>query len=419
MSNPLENTKILLGVTGSIAAYKAADLASKLTQHGAQVTTILTKAATEFVSPLTFQSVTGQPAYTDQDLWGAQAHVLHVGLAHETDLLLIAPATAQTMAKLAAGSADDLISLTALALGTEADSPPLVIAPAMDAGMFSHAATQANVRLLQDRDVIFIGPEEGHLASGLVSKGRMSEPSDILSFVQSIFARHGPLSGKHIVVTAGATQEPLDPVRYLTNRSSGKQGFALAQAASDAGAQVSLISGPSNLKPPAGSEFISVRTAEEMLAATREACSSADALLMAAAVADFRPIQTSAQKIKKSAGTPILELEPNPDILENVNQQRQATGSPKIVVGFAAESQDLLENAQRKLAAKGLDLIAANDISASDAGFAVDTNRVTLIFADGSQEQLPRMSKLEVAEFIVGRITPVLKQPAEIPHENQ
>lgn len=409
-NNPLANAKILLGVTGSIAAYKAADLASKLTQQGAVVTTVLTNAATKFISPITFQSVTGQPAYTDADLWGAQAHVLHVGLAHETDLLLIAPATAQTMAKLAQGSADDLLSLTALALGSHDESPPMVIAPAMDAGMFGHAATQANVRTLKERGAIFIGPEEGHLASGLVARGRMSEPADILEFVRSQFAASGPLRGKHIVVTAGATQEPLDPVRYLTNRSTGKQGFALAQAARDAGARVTLISGPTHLKSPAGVQLISVRTAEEMLAATLKACTRADALLKAAAVADFRPLQASNQKLKKDAGTPALELSPNPDILAEVNQQRQSTGSPTIVVGFAAESQDLLENAQAKLDRKNLDLIAANDIRAVDAGFAVDSNRVTLIFADGRQEPLPLMSKTQVAETIIERITPLLVQ---------
>ncbi len=407
-NNPLENSRILLGVTGSIAAYKAADLASKLTQSGAIVKVIMTEAATKFISPLSFQSVTGQPAYTDSDLWGAQAHVLHVGLAHEAELLLIAPTTAQTMAKLASGSADDLLSLTALALGTGDGIPPLVIAPAMDAGMFSHAATQENVRILKERGVIFIGPEEGHLASGLVAKGRMSEPSDILSFVRTLLARHGPLAGKHIVVTAGATQEPLDPVRYLTNRSSGKQGYALAQSASDSGANVTLISGPSNLTPPAEIEFISVQTAEEMLAATLETCKNADALLMAAAVADFRPSQTRSHKIKKSTGAPTIELTSNADILKRINEQRQTTGSPKVMVGFAAESQDLLENAQAKLKAKNLDLIAANNISSQDAGFAVDTNRVTLIYADDNHEELPLMSKSDVAKVIIARITPLL-----------
>jgi phosphopantothenoylcysteine decarboxylase / phosphopantothenate---cysteine ligase len=408
IKNPLENAKILLGVTGSIAAYKAADLASKLAQNGAQVTAILTHAATQFVSALTFQSVTSQPAYTDADLWGNQAHVLHVGLAHNTDLLLIAPATAQTMAKLANGNADDLISLTALALGSAEDVPPLAIAPAMDAGMFTHAATQANLAVLNQRGAAIIGPEEGHLASGLVAKGRMSEPGDILSFVRFLLAQRGPLNKCRVVVTAGATQEPLDPVRYLSNRSSGKQGFALAQAASDAGAMVTLISGPSNLIPPAGIEYAQVRTASEMQAATLKACQQADVLLMAAAVADFRPEQTSKHKIKKTGGTPVLKVAPNPDILASIHRQRQEMGTPQIVVGFAAESQDLLANAKTKLEAKGLDMIAANNIAALDAGFAVDTNRVTLIHANGQQEELPLMSKKQVAATIVARVASLL-----------
>ena len=410
INNPLHDTKIILGVTGSIAAYKAADLASKLTQNGAFVTAVLTEAATQFVSPLTFQSVTGQPAYTNADLWGAQAHVLHVGLAHSTDLLLIAPATAQTMAKLAIGNGNDLLSLTCLALGTGDDAPPLVIAPAMDAGMFGHAATQNNVQTLIKRGVYFIGPEEGHLASGLVAKGRMSEPSEILSFVRCLLAHNGPLSGYHLVVTAGATQEPVDPVRYLTNRSSGKQGYALAQAASDAGARVTLISGPTTLKPPAGIEINFIRTAKEMQAATLKACNNADALLMAAAVADFRPGNIADQKIKKKNKISAIELVANPDILASIKKQRQESksGSPKVVVGFAAESQDVLVNAQSKLVAKGLDLIAANDIIGGDAGFAVDTNRITLLFADGSQEELPLMSKTQVAATIIERIIPML-----------
>jgi len=406
--NPFSQANILLGVTGSIAAYKAADLASKLAQSGAQVNAILTTAATKFISPLTFQSVTGQPAYTEADLWGAHAHVLHVGLAHEADLLLIAPATAQTMTKLAHGSADDLLSLTALALGTEANSAPLLIAPAMDAGMFGHAATQENLRILVERGAVIIGPEQGHLASGLIAKGRMTEPEEILGHVRYQLSRSGPLQGQHVVVTAGATQEPLDPVRYLSNHSSGRQGIALAQTALDAGADVTLICGPTHLSPPIGVRHISIITAKEMSAATLQACRSADALLMAAAVVDFRPTQFADHKIKKSSGVPSIELTPNPDILSSVKDQRDELSHPKVVVGFAAETKDLLSNAQSKLEAKGLDMIAANDVSATDAGFAVDTNRVTLLHADGKQEELPLMSKHEVASEIIERIIPLL-----------
>ena len=408
--NPLSQTKILLGVTGSIAAYKAADLASKLTQSGAQVKVVLTDAATKFISPLTFQSVTGQPAYVDADLWGVQAHVLHIGLAHEADLLLIAPATAHTIAKLAQGNADDLLSLTALALGTDEDSAPLLIAPAMDAGMFGHAATQENLRVLVERGAVIIGPEQGHLASGLVAKGRMTEPLEILGHVRYQLSGRGPLRSRKIVVTAGATQEPLDPVRYLSNRASGKQGFALAQAALDAGADVTLISGPTHLLAPVGTNYIQVRSADEMSTATLQACQTAHALLMAAAVADFRPALHSDQKIKKSAGLPTIELARNPDILAAIKDQRAKFGHPKVVVGFAAETRDLQANAQSKLDVKGLDLIAANDVSAADAGFAVDTNRITLLHADGQQEELPLMSKAEVAAEIIKRIIPLLDE---------
>ena len=402
-NNPLAEKQIILGVTGSIAAYKAAGLASKLSQQGAQVETVFTPAAEKFISPLTFQSVTGQRAYTDADLWGDEAHVLHIGLAHRADMLLIAPATANTMAKLAQGSADDLLSLTALAF-----AGPILIAPAMDAGMFSHPATQANLQTLEQRGAIFIGPEEGHLASGLVAKGRMTEPDTILEHVRYHFSRGGPLQGKKIIVTAGGTQEPLDPVRYLGNRSSGKQGFALARAALDAGADVELISAPTHQKPPIGAEFAQVHTAEQMKNAVLEACQQADALLMAAAVADFRPARQSERKLKRSKGTPGLSLEPTADILAAVRHERGQSGHPRLLVGFAAESEDLIANAQEKLANKDLDMIAANDISAADAGFDVDTNRVTLLHKDGEIEELPLMSKADVAAEIIERIIPLL-----------
>jgi len=402
-NNPLAEKQIIFGVTGSIAAYKAADLASKLSQQGAQVETVFTPAAEKFISPLTFQSVTGQRAYTDADLWGDEAHVLHIGLAHRADMLLIAPATANTMAKLAQGSADDLLSLTALAF-----DGPILIAPAMDAGMFSHPATQANLQTLEQRGAIFIGPEEGHLASGLVAKGRMTEPAAILEHVRYHFSRGGPLQGKKIIVTAGGTQEPLDPVRYLGNRSSGKQGFALARAALDAGADVELISAPTHQKPPIGAEFIQVHTAEQMKNAVLSTCQQADALLMAAAVADFKPVQEREHKVKRSQGAPSFRLQPTVDILETARQERHKSGHPRLVVGFAAESENLIANAQEKLAQKDLEMIAANDISAADAGFDVDTNRVTLLHKDGEIEELPLMSKADIAAEIIERIIPLL-----------
>ncbi len=399
MLSPLQGKHILLGVTGSIAVYKAADLASKLTQAGARVDTVLTEAAAKFIAPITFQSVTGRPAYTDADLWSAQAHVLHVGLARQADLLVIAPITAQTIAKLACGLADNLLCLAALAA-----SCPILIAPAMDGGMFMHPATQENLGVLQARGVVVVGPEEGHLASGLIRRGRMTEPLDILGHIRYALSRGGPLAGRTVTVTAGGTQEPLDPVRFIANRSSGKQGYALAQAALDAGADVVLITAPTALPTPIGVRRVEVRTAAEMAAAVLDACPQADALLMAAAVADFRPAQAADQKLKKARGVPTLPLEPTVDILAEVAKQRQETGRPRVVVGFAAETQDLLANAQAKLRAKRLDLIVANDVSAADAGFGVDTNRVTLLAADGSAETLPLLSKAEVAERVIERL---------------
>lgn len=385
---------IILGVSGSIAAYKAADLASKLAQAGAQVDVILTNAGEKFLSPLTFQSVTGRRAYTDRDLWGSEAHVLHVGLAHSANLLVIAPCTANTIARLAHGIADNLLAVTALAAQC-----PIVIAPAMDGGMFEAAATQENLAKLRERGVVVLDPAEGHLASGLSGKGRMLEPAEILGHIRIALGKNGRLDGRKIVVTAGGTQEALDPVRVITNRSSGKQGFALAQAALDSGAEVCLITAPVNLAPPVGARVVNVISAQDMLEAVLN--ESADALIMAAAAADFRPKHTAKDKMKKRDGIPRIELEAAPDILKTVTGQKSANKRYRVVVGFAAESMDLLENASEKLKSKGLDFIAANDISAGDAGFAVDTNRITLLFADGTTLSLPLMSKAEAAEKII------------------
>jgi phosphopantothenoylcysteine decarboxylase/phosphopantothenate--cysteine ligase len=396
---------IILGVTGSIAAYKAADLASKLTQQGALVDVILSAAAREFITPLTFQSVTGRRAFTDADLWGGEAHVLHVGLGHAADMLVIAPCTANTLAKLAHGLADNLLSVTALAM-----SGPLLVAPAMDGGMYDAPATQENVRILRERGVTFVGPKAGHLASGLSGTGRMAEPTEILGHIRLGLARNGQLAGKHLVVTAGGTQEPLDPVRYITNRSSGKQGYALAQAALDAGAQVTLVTHPTALVPPIGAKVVEVHTAQEMLEAVLKACETADGLVMAAAVADFRVRQVAEHKLKKRDGIPHIELVAAPDILGTIAQARESLKRLKVVVGFAAESRELIENATAKLTSKKLDLIAANDISASDAGFAVDTNRITLLFADGRRENLPLLGKGEVAAVIIERVTDILEK---------
>lgn len=400
----LSGKQIVLGVTGSIAAYKAADLASKLTQAGARVDVILSTAAEKFVTPLTFQSVTGRRAYTDNDLWGNEAHVLHVGLSHAADLLVIAPCTANTLAKLAHGQADTLLTVTALA-----SQAPLVLAPAMDGGMYDHPATQENLDTLRKRGAYVIEPAEGHLASGLTGVGRLPETAALIGHIRLILGRRGLLAGKRVLVTAGGTQEPLDPVRVLTNRSSGRQGYALAQAALDAGAQVTLITTPTALTPPVGAEVVRVETAKQMLEAVLKEFPECDALVMAAAVADFRPKNQAGQKIKKEGGVPQIELEATEDILKAVAGLRAEAKRRQVVVGFAAESQNLLENASNKLQSKKLDLIAANDISATDAGFSVETNRITLLFADGRRESLSLMSKTEAAGIIVERVAALLE----------
>ena len=403
MMSVFSNKRILLGVTGSIAAYKAADLASKLAQAGAQVDVILTEAAQKFIAPLTFQSVTGRRAYADADLWGDEAHVLHVGFGHTADLLVIAPCTANTLAKLARGQADSLLTVTALA-----SNSPLLLAPAMDGGMYDHPATQENLDTLRKRGARIIEPAEGHLASGLTGKGRLPETNELIGHIRLLLGRDGRLAQRNVIVTAGGTQEPLDPVRVLTNHSSGKQGYAIAQAAVDAGAQVTLITAPSALKPPVGARVIQTQTARQMLDAVLQESAGSHALIMAAAVADFRPKTSAKDKIKKEGGAPQIELEATDDILKAVSSHNGGKTRPQVVVGFAAESRDLLENASNKLKSKGLDMIAANDISAGDAGFAVETNRITLLFADGREESLALMSKTDAAEILIERVAGLL-----------
>lgn len=397
--------RIILGITGSIAAYKGADLASKLTQAGAQVDVVFSPGAEKFITPLTFQSVTGRKAFTDAELWGGEAHVLHVGLGHAADLLIIAPCTANTLAKMAHGQADNLLTVTALAAEC-----PILIAPAMDGGMFAHPATQENVRILTGRGVTFVGPAPGHLASGLVGVGRMSEPLEISGMARVVLGRKlGQLRGRRLVITAGGSQEPIDPVRVITNRSSGRQGYALAQIALDMGAEVTLISHPTALTPPVGAQVVRVETVQQILEAVTGAIKDADALVMAAAVADFRVKNVAENKIKKQDGIPQIELEAAPDVLAAVASQRVGLPRLKVVVGFAAESRDLLENAQSKLISKKLDLIAANDISAGDAGFAVETNRITLLYPNKQREALPLMDKSEAAQHILNRVAEILE----------
>lgn len=393
----LSGKNILLGVTGSIAIYKSIDLASKLTQAGANVDVIMTGAAAKFVTPLAFKSVTGRVVYMEEDLWGGEAHVLHVGLGQTGDLLLIAPCTANTIAKLAHGMADNLLTITALAARC-----PILIAPAMDAGMFEHPSTAENIAVLQQRGVLFAGPAQGRMASGLIGRGRFLEPVDLIGHIRAALGGNGPLKGKHIIITAGGSREAIDPVRYISNRSSGKQGYAIAQAAVDAGARVSLITHPTGLPVPALVECITVESAAEMLTEVDKAVGAgADGLVMAAAVADFTPAKVSDQKIKKRDGFNQVELIPTEDILAHIARLRPSMPNLKAVIGFAAESENLLENAREKLARKRLDLVVANDISATDAGFGADNNRVSLLYPDGILESLPLMSKDQVAETVI------------------
>ncbi|HUH96221.1 MAG TPA: bifunctional phosphopantothenoylcysteine decarboxylase/phosphopantothenate--cysteine ligase CoaBC [Anaerolineales bacterium] len=400
----LNGRHILLGVTGSIAAFKAADLASKLSQLGAQVDVVLTPGAEKFITPLTFQSVTGRHAYTDADLWGGEAHILHIGLSQGAELLVIAPCTANTISKLAYGAADNLLTITALACKC-----PLVIAPAMDGGMFEAAVTQGNLGILTERGATIAGPAEGRFASGLTGKGRLLEPAELIGQIRLVLGRNGQLAGKKVVVSAGGTQEPLDPVRVLTNRSSGRQGYALAQAALDWGAQVTLISAPTNLNPPVGAQVVAAPTAHQMYKMVLSESAKADVLIMAAAVADFRPRKTAKDKMKKREGIPQVELEETEDILKAVAVHKSRQKRPRVLVGFAAESRDLLVNAGQKLRSKKLDFIVANDIASRDAGFSVETNRVTLLFPNGKKESLPLMSKAEVAEAVIKHIAALLE----------
>ena len=393
-----EEKRIVLGVTGSVAAYKIVDLASKLTQLGAKVDVILTESAAKLVSPLTFSSVTSRKAYIDQDLWQVEDHVLHIKLGEENQAFLIAPATANTIAKLANGLADNLLTVSALASRTG-----LLLAPAMDGGMYSHPATQENLQILEKRGVILLGPAAGHLASGMSGKGRMLESVQLLGHLRVFLGQDGVLKGKKVVVTAGGTQEPIDPVRVLSNKSSGKQGFALAQAALDQGAEVTLISSPVCLTTPVGASKVDVTTAEQMAAVVLKETENADLLIMAAAVADYKPAQELNRKVKKDqGGLSVINLENTPDILSELAQRKKSAGiGPRLVIGFAAETDNLLENASSKLKKKDLDLIVANDVSRKDSSFGSDKNQVTLIWKDGRTEELPLMEKSEVSDIII------------------
>lgn len=394
MPSPIQNKRIVLGVTGSIACYKAADLASKLVQSGALVDTVLTEAAREFISELTFKSLTHREVHTSLYSPNSNLSINHVALAESADLIIVAPATANTIAKIANGISDDVLTTTILAT-----TAPIIIAPAMDANMFDNPATEANVTTLIGRGFFIAGPAEGRLASGLMGKGRMIEPFDIMGAASMLLGKDGDLSGKKIVVSAGGTEEAIDPVRNITNRSSGKMGYAIAEAARDRGAMVSLVAAPNHLAKPIGISVTNIQSAEDMKKAIEDECLEADALIMAAAVADWRPLEKLDSKAKKDKSDHwSLELVKNPDIVAGINS------SKLIKVGFAAESENLVENSKTKIESKNLDFIVANDITAADSGFSVDTNRVTIIHPDGTTEVLPLMSKYDVAHSILDRV---------------
>lgn len=419
--------RIIIGVCGGIASYKAVDLVSKLQQAGALVDVILTEHAEDFVRPLTFSTVSHRPVYSN--LWEAsgQAAERHIALAEEAELLVVVPATANTIAKLAQGMADNM--LMAVALATKA---PLLLAPAMYRDMYTHPATQANLALLQERGAWIVEPEVGRLASGAMGPGRLPETPVLLGAISKVLGRNGDLAGRRVVVTAGGTQEPIDPVRYVGNHSSGKMGFALATEARDRGAEVILISGPVALETPYGVELRRVQTAMQMRDAVRSAISDADVLVMSAAVADFRPAAPFTTKLKKTSGGGereegnmvtfdaeggfSLHLVRNPDILgelaealdEATTDGEQRSRKHLVRVGFAAETHDIVSYARTKLVTKHLDLLVANDVSRADSGFGTDTNKVFIFHATGEMEDLPVMPKSGVAAAIWDQIVPLL-----------
>ena len=393
----LKNKTIVLGVTGGIAAYKTADLASKLAQAGANVKVVMTWEAAELVKPLTFQALTGNPVVTGMFEPAPLSSITHISLADEADLVVIVPATANIIAKIAAGIADDM--LTCVVLATKA---PVVVAPAMHNNMYINPVTQENIAKLKTRGFTVIPAVHGRLASGSVGYGRLPEITEILGIIQQTLGKKSDLSGKRIVVTAGGTREAIDPVRYISNRSSGKMGYALAEAARDRGAEVTLITAPTALIPIAGVETVKVQSANEMRVAVAKATAKSDALIMAAAVADYMPKSTAVQKIKKRTEGLTLELVKTPDILSEVKGKF-------LKIGFAAETENLIANAKKKLTGKALDMIVANDVSAKGGVFGADTNKVTIINKSSKQEDLPLMSKREVADKILDNVVKMLK----------
>ena len=392
----LTGRNIVLGVTGGIAAYKSAEVVSRLRHLGANVHVIMTKNATEFVAPLTFRTLSANPVVTDTFAAPEEWNVEHVALAKLADLFVIAPATANILAKMACGIADDMLSTTVLA--TKAT---VLVAPAMNTGMWTAEATRQNVETLRNRGLEFIGPDNGMLACGDEGTGRMSEPAEIVNRIGELLARKQDLQGLKVLVTAGATRERLDPVRFLTNDSSGKMGFAIAEAARCRGAEVTLVKAATTAQTPAGVRIVTVESAEDLLKAMKKDAPKQDIVIQAAAVADYRPATVAKTKIKKKSGEPlILTLEENPDIAKTIGQMKKAK---QTLVGFAAETDHVASHAKKKLEAKNLDMIVANDVTKPGAGFNADTNIAALMTKDETKE-LPLMSKRQLADVILDKI---------------
>ncbi|MCH2676101.1 MAG: bifunctional phosphopantothenoylcysteine decarboxylase/phosphopantothenate--cysteine ligase CoaBC [Chloroflexota bacterium] len=397
MAGALANKHVVLGVTGSIACYKALDLASKLVQAGALVDIIMSYGATQFVTPLAFRSITHRTVVIDSFDPESEYSVEHVALAQQADVIVVAPATVHCIAKLALGLADDPLTTTIVAAKC-----PLVVAPAMDGNMYDHPATQSNIATLKKRGVVIAGPGTGRLASGLSGVGRLLETQELLGYISYTIGKDGDLAGRTVVVSAGGTMEPIDPVRVITNHSSGKMGYALAEAARDRGADVVLVTAPTSLPDPALVNVVQIRTAEQMGEAIQRHLDKADALVMAAAVADYRPATAADQKIKKAEDEMNISLAKTTDILKS------AEGN-YVRVGFAAESQNLVENAKAKVASKKLDLIVANDITAEGSGFGSETNQVTFIDRYMQVEELPLLTKYDVSNRILDRVRDLIR----------
>ena len=398
---------IALGVTGGIGAYKAVEVARGLQKAGHDVVAIMTRSARKFVGPVTFEAITHRRVITDQFAPGVNADIEHIAIASEIDLLLVAPATANLIGKFANGIADDF--LTSLYLATRA---PVLVAPAMNTNMFEHPSVRENMTRLMNRGVQFVDPGSGYLACGWIGKGRLAEPDDIVAASLQVLQPAGPLRGRRVLVTAGPTHEPIDPVRYLGNRSSGKMGFALASEAARRGATVTVVAGPTTAEPPGTVEVVNVRSAAEMYRAVMERASDVDVVIMAAAVADYTPAEVATEKIAKDDETLTIQLRRTVDILSRLGRQR-GSGERPLLVGFAAETHDVLAKARSKRQAKHVDLIVANDVSRTDAGFESESNAVTLIAADGEQA-VPLQPKAGVARAILDRVESMLSRtPAE------